>query len=248
MYRLKNLLITAAWIFIVQTLHAQQHYNAWFRGTFHIPAGTKFSIDNEFQYRRQNGFGNPDLFDKKLMLAYRSWIHYQQSENVKFSLSPVAYFSNYKIIQKQADEYALPNREIRFSAAVEMQHRIFKNFYAANRMALEYRMFENQSNITRLRNRFYFRYDFTAKTKLSVFDEPLFNITGTTHDHFFDHNRIGFDLEYKVLPYLKFDTGYMHIIRTPLQSTTTLYESNIFLNITYQLHQPRKIDRVHAAD
>jgi hypothetical protein len=45
---------------------------------------------------------------------------------MKFSLSPFAYFSNYKIIQKQADENATPNIEIRFSAVVELQHEILK--------------------------------------------------------------------------------------------------------------------------
>src|SRR5690606_30412083 len=51
----KKLLITAIWISIAQTLQAQQHYNAWFRGTLSVPVGKKFKIDTEFQHRRQNG-------------------------------------------------------------------------------------------------------------------------------------------------------------------------------------------------
>lgn len=92
-----------------------------------------------------------------------------------------------------------------------------KKFYVVDKTAIEYRIFDNnQSGITRLRNRFGFRYDFPHKIKLSVFDELLFNPSGTTQHHFFDHHRLGLNLEYKVLPYLKFDIGYIHITRLPV--------------------------------
>ncbi|AEA44983.1 DUF2490 domain-containing protein [Fluviicola taffensis] len=236
MYWFRKLLITAMWISIVQNLQAQHHYNAWFRGTLSIPVGEKFKIVNEFQHRRQNGFENENIFDNNLMFAYRNWVHYQHSEDVKFSISPFAYFSNYKIIQEQADETAIPNSEIRFSVAVELQHEILKNFYIVDRSALEYRIFDNhQSDITRLRNRFGIRYDFTRKLKVSIFDELLFNLSGTTHHHFFDHDRLGLNIEYKLLPNLKFDIGYMHITRLSLASTTKGHENNLYLNFTYQL-------------
>lgn len=116
-----------------------------------------------------------------------------------------------------------------------------------DRTAIEYRMFDNnKSDITRLRNRFGFRYDITDKIKLSLFNELLFNLSGTTQDHFFDYDRIGLNLEHKVLPYLKFDIGYIHIARLTLTSTTKLHENNIFLNLTYQLHKRTKTNNVHA--
>lgn len=243
----KKLLITAIWISIAQTSQAQHHYNAWFRGTLSIAVGKKFKIDNEFQHRRQNGFENENMFDRNLMFAYRNWVHYQHNSTIKFSLSPFAYFSNYKIIQKQTDKNEKANSEIRFSAAVELQHSMVKKFYVVDRTAIEYRVFDgNQSDITRLRNRFGFRYDFTDKIKLSLFDELLFNLSGTTQDHFFDHDRIGLNLEHKLLPYLKFDIGYIHIARLPLTSTTKLHENNIILNLTYQLHKRTKTNKVHA--
>src|SRR5690606_40999827 len=107
----KKLLIIAIWISIAQTLQAQQHYNVWFRSTLSVPVGKKFKIDTEFQHRRQNGFNNTNLFDKNLMFTFRNWVHYQHNEDVKLSLSPFAYFSNYKIIQKQSDEVVSPNRD-----------------------------------------------------------------------------------------------------------------------------------------
>jgi hypothetical protein len=124
---------------LLETLLAQQHYNAWFRGTLSIRVGKKFIIDNEFQHRRQNGFENENMLDRNLMIAYRNWVHYQQNEDLKFSLSPFAYFSNYGIIQEQTDEAAHRSSEIRFSAAVELKHQLFKKFYVMDRTAIEYR-------------------------------------------------------------------------------------------------------------
>lgn len=147
------MLTAAIWISIAQIAQAQQHYNAWFSGTLSIPVGKKFKIDNEFQHRRQNGFDNANLFEKNLMFTFRNWVHYQHNSAIKFSLSPFAYFSNYKIIQKQADENATPNNEIRFSAAVELQQSIVKKFYVVDRTAIEYKMFDNnKSDIKRLSN------------------------------------------------------------------------------------------------
>lgn len=237
MYRFKRLLITAIGIVIAQTLQAQHHYNAWFRSTLSIPVGEKFKVDNEFQHRRQSGFDNESLFDKNLMFTYRNWVHYQHSDDVKFSVSPFAYFRHYRIIQNHSDETARPNSEVRFSVAVELQHQILNKFYIVDRSAVEYRIFgnNNQSDIIRLRNRFGFRYDFTEKLKLGIFDELLFNLSDTTYHHFFDHDRLGLNVEYKVVPNVKIDIGYMHITRLPLIGTTILHENNIYLNLNYQL-------------
>lgn len=241
MYRVKQLLITAMWMAIAQALQAQHHYYAWFRGTLSVPVSEKFKVDNEFQHRRQNGFESENMLDRNLMFTYRAWVNYQHSENVKFSVSPFAYFKHYRIIQNRLDETAEPNSEVRFSAAVELQHEILKRFYIVDRSAVEYRIFSNrQSDITRLRNRFGFRYDFTKKLKVGIFDELLFNLSGTTYHHFFDHDRLGLNVEYKVLSNLKFDIGYMHIARLPLVSTTKLYEDNLYLNLTYQLKNHKK--------
>jgi hypothetical protein len=247
MYWFKRLLVTAIWISIVQTLQAQHHYNAWFRGTLSIPYGEKFKIDNEVQHRRQNGFENENMFAKNLMFAYRNWVHYQHSEDVKFSLSPFAYFKNYRIIQKQSDETAIPNSEIRFSVAFELQHEILKKFYIVDRSAVEYRIFDNhQSDITRLRNRFGFRYDFNGKLKVGIFDEMLVNLSGTTYHHFFDNDRLGLNVEYKLIPNVKFDIGYMHITRLPLASTTKVHENNLYLNFTYQVKKLKTKDSLPA--
>jgi hypothetical protein len=97
---------------------------------------------------------------------------------------------------------------------------------------MEHRIFNTQQDITRFRNRVGLRYDLTAKMKFSIYDELLLNITGNP---FLDHNRLGINLEYKLMPHLKFDMGYIHIARMPKTSLYKLQENNVFLNLTYQL-------------
>lgn len=243
MFHLKTSLLLAAGIFIAQSLNAQYHYNFWFRGTLATPISAKFKADAEFQHRRQNGYQNKNMFDKNLMFTFRTWVHYRYSEDVKFSVSPFAYFSHYKIIQRETDETVAPGSEIRFSGAVELQHELFKRFYIIDRNALEYRVFNSQSNVTRLRARLGVRYDFTEKIKLTVFDELFFNVAGTQVHNMFDHDRVGVNLEYVVLPNLKFDIAYLHLTRLsaiPVADIGKLKENNIIINLTYSLQKKNK--------
>lgn len=236
MLRLKVLLFTAIWIFFVQNVQAQNHYNAWFRTTLSVPISSKIKMDAEFQHRRQNGFENKNMFEENLMFTVRNWVHYQHNSALKFSVSPFAYFSHYRVIQYQTDETAKPSNEIRFSVAAEWQHKLFEKWHIVDRSAAEYRIFNNtQSDISRLRNRLGIRYDFTEQIKLTVYDELFVNVIGTTSELFFDHNRIGCNVEYRITHNLKFDIGYIYIIRQPLTITSKLYENNTFFNLTYEL-------------
>jgi hypothetical protein len=188
MFCFRKLPATVIGLCIVQTVSAQHHYNAWFRGIFSVSAGKKLKIDNEFQHRRQNGFDNANLFEHNLMFTYRNWVHYQHNSTIKFSVSPFAYFSNFKIIQKQTEENATPSSEIRLSAATEMQHLILKKMYVVSRAAVEYRIFYiSLPDILRLRGKLGFRYDFTENIALAVFDELLLNVNSPKKDHAFDH-------------------------------------------------------------
>lgn len=236
MLRYKILLTTVIFIFAVHAIKAQSHNNAWFRGTVSYATSRKLKVDTEFQHRRQNGLDNKNSLDKNLMFTVRNWIHYQQSNTLKFSVSPFAYFFHNKIIKSKADMGALVNREIRFSAAVELQHKFSKKWYIIDRNAVEYRIFKgSQSEISRFRNLLGLRYDFTDKFKLKVFDEFFFNMKDTGIDHFFDQNRVGVNLEYNTMHNLKFDVGYIYLNRLPVSDNNVFTENNVFVNLTYKL-------------
>lgn len=232
----KILLIAVIGLATVPNLSAQKHYNAWLRSTISIPVATQIKIDNEWQYRRQNGLGNGYLPDKHLMFSYRNWVHYQRSKVLKYSVSPFAYFSNYKIIRRKGDDTIKPTHEVRFSAAVEWQPGIMKRLALDNRTAIEYRMpGPGLTDILRLRSRLGLRYTISRKLEADLFEELLINLSGTKTCCFWDQGRVGLDLGCKVIPQLKCNLGYMHITRSPLISTDKFYEKNIFLNLTYKL-------------
>ncbi|WP_343748320.1 DUF2490 domain-containing protein [Fluviicola sp.] len=215
---------------------AQTHFNSWFRGTLAIPVEEKLQVDAEFQHRRQNGFSNNNLFDKKLLFTFRTWVHYQPKEGVKYSLSPVALFLNYKPIQSPGDDTLRPGIEFRFSAAVELQKSSIWKTSLVNRTALECRIFENALlPVLRLRNRTGLRYNLTKKWKLGIYDELILNIGGTSLNHFFDQNRIGCSVEYDLIPRLKVEAGFLYLVRLQTNEFNKLRENNLVLNLTYRL-------------
>lgn len=236
MSRWKGLLVIAIGIATAHNSLAQKHYNAWLRGTISIPVATQIKIDNEGQYRRQYGLENSYFPGKHLMFSYRNWVHYQRSKELKYSVSPFAYFSNYRIIRGKGDDTIRPTPEVRFSAAVEWQPEIMKQLSLASRSAIEYRIHgSGQADNARLRNRLGLRYTISRKFEAGLFEELLFNFPGTNACCFWDQGRVGADLGCKVLPYLECNLGYMHITRSPLISKGKFSENNIFLNLTYKL-------------
>lgn len=217
---------------------AQEHTNSWFRATLSIPVSEKIKTDLEVQHRRQNDFENENLFDKNLMYTFRTWLYYKQNKEVVYAMSPFAYFSNYKMIQKESDAIAKPIKEYRFTAAIEVQHELATKFYVVNRTAMEYRVFEGAiNNTSRVRNRLACRYDFNSKYNLAVGDEILVNTTGTDAQHMFDHNRVFSNFSYKPNSAVKLDMGYIYISRLTKSSIDLIDESNFYLNFTYTLQK-----------
>ena len=229
------ILLVIVTLFAPKTL-AQEHTNSWFRTTLSIPINEKIKTDLELQHRRQNDFESNNLFDKNLMYTFRTWIYYKQNKDVVYAISPFAYFSNYKIIQKESDAVAKPTNEYRFTASIELQHQLATKFYVVDRTAIEYRVFEGSiENTTRLRNRLVFRYDLNSRYNLAIGDEILVNTTGTDAQHMFDHNRAFSNFSYKPNSAVKFDIGYIYISRLTKSNIDLIDESNFYLNFTYTL-------------
>ena len=239
--KISTAILITAFLFSIKTI-AQEHTNSWFRTTISIPVTGKIKTDIELQHRRQNDFERNNFFDKNLMYTFRTWLYYKQNNDVVYAISPFAYFSNYKIIQKENDAFAKPTNEYRFSASIELQHELANKFFIVNRTALEYRVFESSvKNVVRLRNRLAFRYNFNLKYNIAVGDEILINAKGTDVQHIFDHNRIFTNFSYKPKSSLKFDVGYIYISRLPKSNADLIKENNFYLNFTYTLHKKAQL-------
>lgn len=212
------------------------HDNLWLRATGTIKLNKNLSTDFEIQHRRQNGLQSIAPIDYNLLFSFRNWIHYKKNEELKFSLSPIAIFSHYKIIQKTNDENIKPNRELRFSVAMDWHKKLYNKIYILNRNALEYRMIKNNPNhITRLRNKLGIKTQLNKNLSFVLYDEILYNVSGISSSHIFDHNRLGVQTNFNITKNLSTEIGYMYIHRLPLVNDITINENNFIINFTYQL-------------
>jgi hypothetical protein len=235
--KINALIVTIAFFLAPKTV-AQEHTNSWFRNTLSIPVTEKIKTDIELQHRRQNDFESDNPFDKNVMYTFRTWLYYKQNKDVVYAISPFAYFSNYKIIQKESDAAAKPTNEYRFSASVELQHELATKFFIVDRTAIEYRVFEGSiENVIRLRNRLAFRYEINSNYNVAIGDEIFINASGTNTLHIFDQNRIFSNFSYKPNSAVKLDLGYIYISRLPQNNIDLIEENNIYLNFTYTLHE-----------
>ena len=159
---------------IAQKLPAQNHCASWWRATVSVPVIHPIKVDGEAQYRSQNGWNRTSPVDYPLLYSFRLWMHYQYRENTRFSVSPLAYFANYKRINSAEDEHSKPNDEWRYSAAIDFQHNLGSRFFGFNRSALEYRWFPDQrQQAWRLRDRWGLAFQFHEKHRASLWNEPL---------------------------------------------------------------------------
>lgn len=237
-------LLCISWL-MIYSIHdyaiAKQNTNLWLRSTITASMSKKIKTDFEYQHRRQNGWDNHNPVDHTLMNSFRIWTHYQHNDKIRFSAVPFSYFSNFRAIRKLADEDADPRAEYRFGAAVEFQNTLAKKLNFSSRQLIEYRVFQKgQDNVTRLRNRLSLRYDFTKQLRLSVYDELFINLSGTQLEHFFDHNRLGINLEYFIIPNFKVEAQYMYGTRLPLNNTEIFSEHNFLLYFTYIIPKKKK--------
>ncbi|WP_310556943.1 DUF2490 domain-containing protein [Flavobacterium sp.] len=243
-HKIKGMLLMIIFFFLLQKVIAQNHTNSWFRTTLNIPITKKIKTDIDLQHRRQNDFKSDNLFDKNLMYTFRTWIYYKQNKDVVYAVSPFAYFSNYKIIQKAGDAISSSTNEYRFTTSVELQHELASKFFIVDRTALEYRIFEGSiENTIRLRNRLAFKYDFNSKFNTSIGDEIFINASGSDAKHIFDHNRIFTNFSFKPNPALKFDIGYINISRLPKNNIDLLKENNFYLNFTYIIQENNRYNQ-----
>lgn len=236
MVRIKILPLWIGCLLSVSTVTAQEEMNMWLRGTLQLPVTSKLVADAEWQYRQNVHLEHSDISDKNQLQSFRIWGHYKLNEDIKLSVSPIAYFSRCKTTENAGDKIMRYSSELRSSIALALQHRLFGHLYVFDRTAAEYRMLSAYDNdVVRLRNRIGLRYDFSEKVNLSLSDEHLLNLSGTEHHHFFDQNRITLNLDYSVSSKFKLDVGYMAMEQLPLTGNVLLNEHIVYLNLTYRL-------------
>lgn len=117
-----------------------------------------------------------------------------------------------------------------------MAKKINSKFYFQNRNAIEYRIIKNNPNhITRLRNKLGIKTRLSKNVSFVLYDEFLYNVSGISISHIFDHNRLGVQTIYNINKKFSVEFGYMYIHRLPLVNNIPIDENNFIINFTYQL-------------
>jgi hypothetical protein len=237
---LRFILFSLIFIIANNEINAQMHSNLWTRLTINKSLKKSIKADLEFQHRSQNGFKNNNLFSNNLLNSIRTWIIYQPSKHWQYSISPFAYFYHYPIINQLVDENKPYVNEYRISGAVDYQYEIKQKIYLQNRTGIEYRFFKQPlRDVIRFREKIGIKKDFSSKWSAMLSNELLLNFYGVNKQHFFDHNRVGFLLQYKPLKTMKIEFGYTYISRLQRTAIEYIQENNFILNFTYLMQNKK---------
>lgn len=226
-------------LFVSRTLAQESaHLNLWGRASVAYLHGKKWKYEAEIQHRTQNDFpaNERNVLAHNLLNSIRTWAHFQYNEALSLSLSPFAYYWHNRILIAEADKNSRTIQELRFSAALDAKHELTEKLWLMNRTCMEYRDFQNTTtDITRLRIRIGLRYELTEKLNLVLYEELFLNLKGAERTHIFDHERIAFLINYRILEQLRLETGYMYISRLPRNTDEFLHENNFIVHVYYTL-------------
>ncbi len=246
---------TVLWLLLLLTLTTPQlisaketHQEVWLRGSVTLPLTKNFSIENEFQHRRQNAFDKSNPFNKNYVYFYKLWLKYKLNKNVSFLVLPFSYHSNYALIRSVADESKKPDKEYRFALGVHLNNQLGKNFYLQGRSLLEYRVLEkDRKDVVRLRQRLGLKYNLSKKVWLSVSDELIFNAVGKPANQFFDQNRASAGIGFSPAKGLNVNTSYTFLSRLPGGESERIRENVLTIDLNYTIPQIKRKSKTSAS-
>ena len=93
---MRQVLFIVIWLFLPLVVHAQ-HVNSWGRLTVKNNVNKRWSVEEEFQLRRQS-YKDYNLFHYPLMYSFRWFINYKVNDNIQIVLSPFACFHHSSVI------------------------------------------------------------------------------------------------------------------------------------------------------
>jgi hypothetical protein len=221
---------------------AQSHINSWFKVSAGTDISTKLKTDIELQYRRQNGFNNKNPLDKELLHSIRPWLYYHLNKNIRFEVSPLAYYTLYSIIQAQEDEDKSSQKEYRSSVGIVLTKHLTNQLVLGNRVLVEYRNLSNMPNILRNRDKLSLNYNIKNESAFSIYEELLINVFGTKPEHFFDHARLNISFIKNYTKCCRIEFGYMYVSKLPSNSTHLLQEHNLLINLSF--HYTRRDKKI----
>jgi hypothetical protein len=208
----------------------------------------KFAYSTDLQYRRRAfGSGNTtatdadhsNLFKVPFQYVIRPWLHYSYSPKLKFSLSPLGLWFNFKEDSPKAGFPTTFQPELRICAQATFNDD-YGRVNITQRFRYEYRMFGNKVPINggdfdvfdgysfndpgfqpKQRIRTFLRANIPLQSNsmkellphqfyISILDEMFINAGKNAGNNIFDQNRFLTSLGYKVCPDVRIELGYLN--------------------------------------
>lgn len=227
-------------IFIVtllgfQNFYAQDYTQFWLRTSFHHKLSSKISSSIELHHRTQSLHNTESPFRYPLTNALRLWLVYKLSDHETINFSPYAFFSNHPQIRKEQDVLNSNSNEHRIHLQYENKLPVSKAWSLVSRFGGEYRIFEGNQDLFRLRFREALSYSITEKINIQIYDELFLNTINIERSHIFDQNRIGFQLSYTLDRNLRLDLGHNLIHALPRNGKLVQTSFMFFTTFNYTI-------------
>lgn len=202
-------------LFVFQNFYAQDFTQFWLRTTLYYKISSKFSSSIELHHRTESLYNTESPFRYPMTNACRLWLVYKLSDHETINFSPYAFFSNHPQIRKEQDVLNSNSNEHRIHLQYENKLRTGKVWSLNSRFGVEYRIFEGNQDLFRLRFREALSYSITEKINIQIYDELFLNTMNVDKKHLFDQNRIGVVSNYVLSDKLKMELGVNHIQSMP---------------------------------
>lgn len=211
---MRNLILFVLF-FAFNHLYSQDHTQFWLRTSILYNLDKNWSSTLELHHRTQSLANTESPFRYPLTNAVRLWISYKLNSNHTFIFSPYAFFSNDPVVNKIGDELRSNANEHRMQIQYENKIPVARSWSLTSRFGAEYRIFEKNQDLLRLRFREALSYSITKKLSIQIYDELFLNTINIERSHVFDQNRIGFQLSYALDRHMKIDLGHNLIHALP---------------------------------
>ena len=217
-------------LFVYQNNYAQDFNQFWLKTTLQYMLSPELSSSIELHYRTQSLHNTESAFRYPLTNAMRLWLVYKLSDHETLNFSPYAFFSNYPQISKDQDVLNSNANEHRIHLQYENKRSTDNLWSLISRFGGEYRIFEGNQALFRLRFREALSRSVTKKINIQIYDELFLNTMNVDKKHLFDQNRIGLVSSYNISDKLKMELGVTHIQSMPR------YGSIIMNNLMFQMN------------
>lgn len=222
-------------ILSIQVNYAQDFTQFWLRATLLYAINPKLSSSIELHHRTESFHNTESPFRYPLTNAFRLWLVYKLSDHETINFSPYAFFSNYPQINKEQDVLNSNVNEHRVHLQYENKLRTGKAWSLNSRFGGEYRIFENNQDLFRLRFREALSFSVTKKINVQVYDELFLNTMNVDKNHVFDQNRIGIVTNYILSDKFRIELGITHIQSMPRNGSVIMNNLMFQTNWSYSL-------------